>query len=56
MHKVTSGSKLAITVLVIVAAHLLFKGGLVLLQLVKSMGEEAVLTVLTKAMLTKTTA
>ena len=34
VHKVTSGPELAVSVLVVVAAHLLFEGGLMLLQLV----------------------
>ena len=56
VHKVASSSKLAITMLMIVAAHLLFECGLMLLQLVEPMREEAVLPVLTKSMLTKTAA
>ena len=56
VHKVASSSKLAITMLMVVAAHLLFECGLMLLQLVEPMCEEAVLPVLAKSMLTKTAA
>ena len=54
VHKVASGPELAITMLVVVAAHLLFECGLVLLQLVQSMGEEAVLAVVAEPMFAET--
>lgn len=45
MDKVASGSKLAVLVLVVIAAHLLPQDGLVLNQLLHTMGEKTVITV-----------
>jgi hypothetical protein len=51
MNKVASGAKLAIFVLVIVAAHLFSKGWLVLHEFLHTVGEETVLSITAKATL-----
>jgi len=54
MHKVASGAEFAILMLVEIAAHLLPKCGLVHHKLLKSMCEEAVISIDTVAGLSET--
>ena len=54
VHKVAPGPELAVSMLVIVAAHLLFKCGLMLLEFGQPVRKKAVLAVVAEAGFTET--